>query len=59
MNVYVVVDHILKVGDSTRNWAQMLQMINQVLPSSHLLLPVAHGFCSCWTSYREVSETRA
>jgi hypothetical protein len=31
MSVYVVVDHILKIGDASRNWDQMLHLVNQVL----------------------------
>jgi hypothetical protein len=30
MGVYVVVDHILKAGDTHRNWLQMLHVTEQV-----------------------------
>ena len=30
MNVYVVVDYILKLGDTSRNWLQMSNTVHQV-----------------------------
>ena len=36
MGVCVVVDYILKIGESSRNWAQILTIVNQV----HLVLRI-------------------